>query len=538
MVDQAPQRVWRASCSFCGAPVEFRSAASPMAVCSYCKSTLVRDGETLRRIGQSADLFDDHSPLALGARGRYQDEPFTLIGRIQMAYRSLTAASSEADAGRWSEWHALFDNGRSAWLSEDNGAYVMSVAQPPDHALPDLNKARLGESLIVEQQPWMLGSIVMARVIAAQGELASQPDFKNSFKLFELRNTQDEVLSIDTSEQPPRCYIGRAVELFALQLSGLSDAKQPAEATLAGKGIECPNCGAALSPRLSDSQSIVCGACHSVVDISRGLGADLAHYQQDNGDEPLIPLGSTGKLLVEGRSDEWQVVGYQERCDIPAPGSDDESTFWREYLLYNRTRGFAFLVDAEDGWSVVKPVTGVPSNRQGDTLTLRGATYRKQFTYQAMTTYVLGEFYWRVRRDQRSQNTDYIGTGSYRNRRLSCEEADGEITWSVGQTLSAKDLLIAFGLKNATEARFARDVRPLSVSMSSDVPAWVSQAVIWGTIALVILVLTQCTDDCDDVRDQYGSSSTEYQQCRASSGSGSGWHGGSYGGYNSGGFHK
>ncbi|MEY2838759.1 MAG: hypothetical protein RJB60_1058, partial [Pseudomonadota bacterium] len=36
-----------------------------MAVCTYCKSTLVRDGETLRRIGQSAAFFSDHSPLLL-----------------------------------------------------------------------------------------------------------------------------------------------------------------------------------------------------------------------------------------------------------------------------------------------------------------------------------------------------------------------------------------------------------------------------------------------------------------------------------------
>ena len=56
-----------------------------MAVCTFCKSTLVREDETLRRIGQSAELFDDHSPLALGTRGRYQGEPFLLVGRVQMA---------------------------------------------------------------------------------------------------------------------------------------------------------------------------------------------------------------------------------------------------------------------------------------------------------------------------------------------------------------------------------------------------------------------------------------------------------------------
>ncbi|WP_442975522.1 DUF4178 domain-containing protein, partial [Salmonella enterica] len=94
---------------------EFRSAASALAVCSFCRSTLVRDGEALRRIGQSAELFDDHSPLQLGAAGRWRGAAFTLVGRLQVRYAG----------GSWNEWHALFDAAdaaetpRSGWLSED-----------------------------------------------------------------------------------------------------------------------------------------------------------------------------------------------------------------------------------------------------------------------------------------------------------------------------------------------------------------------------------------------------------------------------------
>ncbi|HEV8688893.1 MAG TPA: DUF4178 domain-containing protein, partial [Ideonella sp.] len=115
------QRAWRAACPGCGAPVEFASAASASAVCSFCRSTVVRDGEALRRIGVSAELFDDHSPLQLAVRGKHQGVPFTLVGRLQYAY---------AD-GTWNEWHLLFEGsdggaGKSAWLSEDNGAYVLA----------------------------------------------------------------------------------------------------------------------------------------------------------------------------------------------------------------------------------------------------------------------------------------------------------------------------------------------------------------------------------------------------------------------------
>ena len=100
-------RAYRAACSFCGAPVEFASAASAVAVCSYCRSTLVREGDALRRIGETAEVFEDHSPLQLGAAGRYLGEAFTLVGRLQYGYAE----------GTWNEWHALFDSGRAGWLS-------------------------------------------------------------------------------------------------------------------------------------------------------------------------------------------------------------------------------------------------------------------------------------------------------------------------------------------------------------------------------------------------------------------------------------
>ena len=72
-----------------------------MAVCTFCKSTLVREDDALRRIGQSAELFDDHSPLALGTRGRYQGEPFLLVGRVQMASGPV-GGSGDAVVPGWS----------------------------------------------------------------------------------------------------------------------------------------------------------------------------------------------------------------------------------------------------------------------------------------------------------------------------------------------------------------------------------------------------------------------------------------------------
>lgn len=529
MSDQTRQRAWRALCTRCGAPVEFQSAASPMAVCSYCRSTLVRDGETLSRIGESAELFDDHSPLSLGVRGKLQGESFTLVGRIQLAYLDV-----DGETGRWTEWHALFDNGRSGTLSEDNGAYVFTfpLSAVDEASLPDLLRLGVGSPIYVAGRDWVLSSRVQAKAHAAMGELPDLPNFKSAQPVVELRNPQGEILSIEPQRKPMRFDLGRSVSLNDLQLTGLAGDGRSKEASMAARSVECPQCGTDLAPSLDTTQTIVCGSCHSVVDLRSGVGGKLKSYKQNNGLEPLIPLGTVATFKVLGEVGNWQVVGYQERCDQPAD-PEEETTFWREYLLYNQKRGFVFLVDAEDGWSVVRPVTGVPASRRGD-IEWQGVRYRKRYTYTAKTTYVLGEFYWPVRKEQRTLNMDYAGEGAQAHRRLNCEQTGQELVWSAGETITAAEVMAAFRIAPKQARSFQRDA-----SLSSDsTQRW--QVIMWLVVAAVIVmgVVNGCTDECQDTKERYGEYSNEYRQCREYSRSHGSGHGGSYGGYSSGGSHK
>jgi len=530
-VATTPQRVYRAACPNCGAPVEFASAASASAVCSFCRSTLVRDGDALRRIGISAELFDDHSPLQLGVGGRHQGAAFTLVGRLQYGY---------AD-GTWNEWHALFDSGKSGWLSEDNGAYVVAFDLPLQGVAPPPEELHAGERRLVHGAAWNVASVTRAKLIAAQGELPRPPRLDGAeFTVADLRNERDEVGTLDYGDPSGTVQwsIGRSVRLADLAMSGLRD---DTSRTLSGRSLACPSCGAALKPTLASTQSIVCGQCKAVVDISQGVGADLQHYAQNtsghDGAEPLIPMGASGKLTLDGREIEWQVVGYQERCDVPTD-SDDEQTFWREYLLYNRTEGFVFLVDSEDAWSWVKPLTGAPQER-GDVATWAGKTYRARERYPAKVTWVLGEFYWRVRRDERALVTDYEGTGAASSRRLSREETAGEVTWSEGAVLDAQAIARAFALPSAGEAALRRGAGTGGPGIDSGL----LKVTLIIAVVVVILLLGFCSsrgNDCSDVRNTFGEASNEYQQCLRNAGSGGGYRtgGGSFGGFSSGGGHK
>ncbi len=523
-----PQRAWRAACPNCGAPVEFRSAASSTAVCSFCRSTLARDGDALKRIGQSAELFDDHSPLQLGASGTLQGVTFTLIGRLQYGY---------AD-GTWNEWYLWFDNGRNGWLSEDNGAYVLAFDTPLTGPAPAASELQAGQRVSAGGVAWDVASVVQARLIAAQGELPRPPRTGAEFTVADLRNNLGEVGTLDYGDPAAVQFaMGRSAALSEFRMQGL---KASSERTLGAAALNCPHCGAGLSVQLAGTKALSCGQCHSLIDLSQGVGEKLASVQQSasppQGRLPKIALGSTGRLAIgsEGVLD-WQCVGYLVRCDVPQD-SGDEPGYWSEYLLFHRTAGFAFLVDTEDGWSLVRPLTGAPQVN-GNLAQWEGGTYRKTFAYPAKVLWVEGEFYWLVKRDERALVTDFEGEGSASGRLLSREKTASEVTWSGGRQMPASAVEAAFGLKPEQLAREGSgDVRPSSGRSSMSLGTVVLLVVV---LLVVMLLFTRCGggDDCRTVEQAYGNLSPEYRQCVQSRGSGGGSRsgGGSWGGYSSGG---
>lgn len=505
MAEAGPaQRAYRAPCPGCGAPVEFRSAQSTHAVCAYCQSTVVRQGEQLARIGKMAELFDDFSPLQLFATGRIQNRPFTLVGRLQYAYAE----------GRWTEWTAQLDGAgatgeqaedRIGALSEDNGAFVFSLPYALQRPAPEAQSLRVGMTTAIDGKPFTVTSNQEVWLASAQGELSHLPKLGDRFAMVELRNDQGLVLSLDYGSAPPTASLGRSVQLADLQLAGLRDTSDKEEK--GGRDFNCPNCASPVHVDLESSKAVTCGNCRSIIDLSQGIGAELKFATQDEPVRPLIALGSRGQF----NGSTWQVVGFQHRVG-QEPG-DDEQFGWNEYLLFNRQKGFSFLVDASDGWSLVAPTTGAPKMAgNGNSATYLGKSYQKLYAYNAETTYVAGEFYWQVARGQKSFNRDFALGKSV----LSSESTPQELTWSSGDRLESAAVAQAFGM-DARKAQFKRDeVKPFTAAPSLSIGAII---IILVVIVFLLIVLSTCS---------------------GGSGSGGGYRssGGSYGGYSSGGSHK
>lgn len=464
----------------------------------------MRDGEVLKRIGKMAELFDDHSLLQLQASGTFKGQAFTLVGRLQYKYAE----------GTWTEWHALLADGSSAFLSEDNGAYVFTTAQPMQRDMPTADRFRVGATTAINGKSFTVTSNQQVTLIAAQGELPRLPELGVPFAMVELRSqagelSRGEVLSVDYSTEPPAVSMGSAVLLDDLKLSGLRDASAKEEK---GRQFACPHCGATLTVQLATSKSITCSSCNSLIDISQGVGDELKHALQDEPVLPLIPLGSMGTL----QGAQWQVVGYQHRMGTD-PTDPDEHFGWDEYLLYNAKRGFTFLVDSTEGWSLVKPATGAPVvNSSRQSATYLGTRYQLKESYSAETNYVVGEFYWQVQRGQKTFNRDYSSGKSL----LSMEQSANELTWSVGGMIDSDLVAKSFKLEGKKELLRRSDVGAVSGSQGMN-PLTVF------IVVVVCIVLVSMFSRCSDCDPRVENCSSGYRSS-----------GGSYGGYSSGGGHK
>ena len=212
----------------------------------------------------------------------------------------------------------------------------------------------------------------------------------------------------------------------------------PSGQTPALKALNCPGCGAAVTIRgLERTLSVVCEICHSILDAKHPSLRVLQQFEGTQHFQPLIPLGSRGKV----RGDAYEVIGFQVRT-IYVEGV---AYSWAEYLLFNPYKGFRYLTEYQGHWNDVKAVRSLPEVTQSGgkpAVRFLGETYKHFQTARATTTYVLGEFPWQVRVGDEVTVMDFVAPP----RVLSSETTEDEVTWSLGEYWTGAQVWEAFQL--------------------------------------------------------------------------------------------
>lgn len=445
-----------ASCPSCGAPVTFRSVASVLAVCDYCQSTLVRQGANLEDLGKMGEFLDDRSPLQRGSEGRWKGKHFGLIGRLQLKY----------DAGIWNEWHLLFDDGKSAWLSEAGGEFVISEPIRIPEDLPPFEKLTIGESIKLDGQAFQVTNILTAECVAGNGELPFIVGAGYPAPVVDLRDANGRFATIDYSDvvppeaknregkveadekensappesevrQTPRplVFIGEAIEFAKLSMSNLRDPDAPGgKPTVKTKAFQCPQCGAPLSARSAEIMSVGCGSCGAVVDTQKEVARQIATAKAKQKVVPLLELGATGTLLGE----KLEVIGFMQR----RMQADQVWYFWREYVLLAPDNSLRWLSEYDGHWNIAR-VQSKSIAALGSTAKFGGQIYKHFQSYDAFVDFVVGEFPWLVKIDERAKVHDYVAPPMM----LSREVTTREDAWTASEYVAPELIQTAFALK-------------------------------------------------------------------------------------------
>ena len=153
--------MYKLFCPACGAQVEVKSAGWAMAVCSYCRSTLLRDADTVRNIGRMSEVIEDHTRIQINTSGQYQGKNFAVVGRIQLRYED----------GFWNEWYALFDDGSAGWLSDGSGQYVFTLPAGKPNRAPAFEQIHPGNTIPWDNAQFTATDVRTAQCVAGEGEL-------------------------------------------------------------------------------------------------------------------------------------------------------------------------------------------------------------------------------------------------------------------------------------------------------------------------------------------------------------------------------
>jgi hypothetical protein len=199
-----------ANCPNCGAPISFRWSSAVQTTCEFCRSILVRHDVNLEKVGVVADLPPDPSPIQLGTEGVWDNKPFVVVGRIIYQY----------DQGRWNEWHLIFNDGTSGWLSDAQLEYAISFFSP-QQSLPPVNVARVGKDFHWDKIPYVVTSVTNAHYVGVQGELPFEYWDKSKVYFVDLRTSDGRFGTLDYSEEPPLLFLGYAVEFEDLKLTNI-----------------------------------------------------------------------------------------------------------------------------------------------------------------------------------------------------------------------------------------------------------------------------------------------------------------------------
>lgn len=436
------------SCPNCGGDVSIASKASRVAHCPYCENTLIVNEAAIRALGKMALLANLPSCLAIGYPAKCLGREIVVLGRIQFRY----------DAGIWDEWWIQFlDDESNAWISQDEGSYMLEISFPKGISMPDYDSLEVGDRIEFGKRRLWVEEKNVANMVGLQGEVPRDAAPDRAVRFLQLTDNK-VIASIEYYEDGSReAFQGRRLHSKHLvsdfDESRISSSYAAPNISRPGdvpemistgevqpKAVACPSCGGSVELRdVGGSVMVTCAFCGSALDVSVSGSAELLYEAQKKKLPFAIDIGARGKL----RQVDYTVLGRVRYRDT------DESGYyvWDELQLVDQENGYAFLALEDGHWMLFTPlqrsVDADPrSMSPKQRITMDGQTYKVFERSYARVIYVEGELTWVARVGDRLGYLDAIRPPYM----ISAEWDTTEMKWMLGVYITPKEVAEGFGV--------------------------------------------------------------------------------------------
>lgn len=408
-------------CPSCAQTVIYRSDGTRIRIC-VCGQVLNRlDSDEL--VAKPAYTIIEHNDwVQTGTTGVFQDKKFEVLGRFRLWLEESV----------YNYWTVLFEDGSLAWLSEGYGMYAIIRRVTLDKAVTvwDVDRlARTDSIQVLGEEDWFVQRKDTAWKYEVEGEVW-MPECTDQFRIFDLYARGDshiELIEFLHDWLAPHTVI--YVDYKDLQLQNLNENPvRPLE-------IQCTQCHTPIAVKTFPyAQSCSCVSCGARQIFKHSSGFSGAKKDKENLNQADIPLGATGML----KGIEYEVIGYSLKEEDSA-----ESPQWKEYVLYNRAEGYAFLSEYKGSWIYTRERGNSPViSRENPT-----SIYYKDIEFELYNRYSIrivdtaGEFPFNVFDDQTIVSAEFI---SPPHMWVYEKPREDGIDWFLGEYLSRKELLKAF----------------------------------------------------------------------------------------------
>ena len=417
-----------APCPSCGAPLEFRNAATVLVVCASCGGASTRKGLDLEKLGKVAEVTPLDSLLDLGTRGRIEGKGWTAVGQVQLDH----------GAGPWNEWCLSFDDGTWGWLAEAQGELLFT--RPVERAsVPPHDRLSAGDAVdLGKHGHFVLAERGRARVVSVRGEIPVKAAPGSTRLYADLRQGKEGFATLDygNDQTCDAVFVGRSVTPAEAGLDpGRGGAPGAGPRRAEADRIQCAACGGEI--RIRDPEAALrvgCASCGAILD-PRSPDAGVLEAAIKVKSRPMIPLGARGKI----RGVEVEVIAFLVRSvrvmGIRYP--------WAEYLLKVKGGRYRWLAESNGHWLLLEPLSAGELKEGGRVwCEVGGRRFRHFQGGDAVVDLVLGEVYWEVKRGETVRSDDYVRPPEC----VSIEKDGKEINATLGSYATKEEIEVAFGM--------------------------------------------------------------------------------------------